>query len=79
MAAANPLPSDHQRVRVTDDREAVQEIARRAEELAAKGLRGEEFLLGLGIDEEEEPSVTVTSMEELDAVLATDDQCVPSS
>lgn len=64
MAAATPFPPIPCYVGVIDAREAIKEIARRAEELAGKGLRGKEFLRSFGIDEEE-PSVTITTVEEL--------------
>jgi hypothetical protein len=79
MAATNPLSPDPHRASVGDDREAVKEIARRAEELAAMGLRGEEFLRGFGIEEEAEPSVTITTKEELDVFFESDNGCAPSS
>lgn len=77
MAAANPLPPGAHHVRVVDDREAVKEVARRGEELAARGLRGEELLRGFGI-EAEEPSITIKTKEELDAFFESDGGCVPS-
>jgi hypothetical protein len=85
MEAATPLLTDPRGVRVTDDREAIKEIVRRAEQLAAKGLRGKEFLRAFGIDDEGEPSVTIPTMEELDAVVASvasvalEDRRAPSS
>jgi hypothetical protein len=79
MAAANPLPPGLDRVRVVDDREGVKKTARRAEELAAGGLRGKDFLRGFGIEEEEGPSVTITTKEELDAFFESDNGCASSS
>jgi hypothetical protein len=78
MAVANPLPPDPDRVRIIDDPGAVQKIARRAEELVAKGLRGKDFLRAFGL-EDDGPIATVTTTEELDAFLASDDGCAPSS
>lgn len=67
--AAKHLPSDPAHVRISDDPGAVKEIARRAEELAAKGLRGKAFLRSLGL-EDDEPAVTIRTTEELDAWFA---------
>jgi hypothetical protein len=36
-------------------------------------------LRSFGIDKEEEPSITITTVEELDLFLASDDGCAPSS
>ena len=77
MAATNPLPPGPQHVRAVDDREAVKEIARRAEGLAARGIRGEEFLRSFGI-EADEPSITIKTKEELDAFFESDSECAPS-
>ena len=74
-----PSPPSPCHVGVVDAREAVKEIAHRAEELAGKGLRGKEFLRSFGIDEEEEPSVTITTVGELDDCFASADRCAPSS
>jgi hypothetical protein len=80
MATASPLPPAPPRVRVVDDREAVEAIARRAEELVAKGLQGKEFLRAFGLDDEDdEPSITVRTVEELDTLFASDDGCASSS
>jgi hypothetical protein len=73
MATASPLPPVPPRVHVVDDREAVEAIARRAEELVAKGLQGKEFLRAFGLDDEDdEPSVTIRTVEELDTLFASD-------
>ena len=77
MGAANPLPPGPHHVRAVDDHEAIKEIARRAAELAARGLRGEKFLRGFRI-EVEEPSLTIKTKEELDAFFESDSGCASS-
>lgn len=75
---AKPLPPDPDRARISDDPGAVQKIARRAEDLVAKGLHGKDFLRAFGLDDDG-PIATITTMEELDACLASDNGCAPSS